>query len=100
MLTGDAVELRGTPRQAEEARYAPLMRMLAAQARDRGKRADIRASSRPLTQRESEVAVLLVEGCSDAVIASRLGVSVRTASWHVRKVLSRLAPPRSSSDAC
>ncbi|ANJ26357.1 helix-turn-helix domain-containing protein [Agromyces aureus] len=44
-----------------------------------------------LTERELEVAMLVVEGCSNRVAASRLYVSVRTVEVHVGRVFTKLA---------
>jgi DNA-binding CsgD family transcriptional regulator len=44
----------------------------------------------PVTRRQAEVLALLGEGCSDAAIAQRLGISVRTVSHHVEHILDRL----------
>ncbi|MCC6983307.1 MAG: helix-turn-helix transcriptional regulator [Bauldia sp.] len=52
----------------------------------------------PLTTREHEVLVLIAEGASNKMIASRLGISVHTAKFHVGSVLGKLGA-RSRSDA-
>jgi DNA-binding CsgD family transcriptional regulator len=44
----------------------------------------------PVTPRQAEVLALLGEGCSDAEIAHRLGISVRTVGHHVEHILDRL----------
>lgn len=43
-----------------------------------------------LTRRESEVAELLAEGCSDSAIAERLFISRRTAEHHVSSILAKV----------
>ena len=43
----------------------------------------------PLTPREHEVLALLAEGASNKVIARRLGISVHTAKFHVRRVTDK-----------
>lgn len=43
-----------------------------------------------LTPREIEVLALLAEGASNKVIASRLGISVHTAKFHVGSLLDKL----------
>ena len=44
-----------------------------------------------LSPRESQVLLLLVEGLSDAEIASRLGLADSTVGSHVRKILKKLS---------
>ena len=44
-----------------------------------------------LTERELEVLQLIVEGCSNSVIAERLYITVRTVKTHVRNILNKLA---------
>jgi len=44
----------------------------------------------PITRRQAEVLALLGEGCSDAEIAHRLGISVRTVGHHVEHIVDRL----------
>jgi non-specific serine/threonine protein kinase len=44
----------------------------------------------PLTRRETEVAQLVAEGLSNAEIAQRLVISVRTAQGHVENILRKL----------
>ncbi len=44
----------------------------------------------PLTERELEVLQLIVEGCSNAVIAERLFITVGTVKTHVRNILNKL----------
>jgi DNA-binding CsgD family transcriptional regulator len=43
-----------------------------------------------MTRREIEVALLLAEGCSNAVVARRLGISPHTARHHTQRVLDKL----------
>lgn len=43
-----------------------------------------------LTGRKSEVLALLAEGCSNKIIARRLGISVHTAKFHVATLLDKL----------
>jgi DNA-binding CsgD family transcriptional regulator len=43
-----------------------------------------------LTPREVEVALLLAEGCSNAVVARQLGISPHTARHHTQRVLGKL----------
>ncbi|HEY7801645.1 MAG TPA: helix-turn-helix transcriptional regulator, partial [Dehalococcoidia bacterium] len=44
-----------------------------------------------LTPREWDVLALLREGCTNDEIASRLGISVSTARYHVSEILGKLA---------
>jgi DNA-binding NarL/FixJ family response regulator len=44
----------------------------------------------PLTQREEEVLKLMAEGLRNKEIAARLGVTERTATFHVGNVLAKL----------
>ena len=46
-----------------------------------------------LTARQAEVALLLAQGCSNAEIASRLGMSYYTARNHTEQVLGKLGVP-------
>jgi DNA-binding NarL/FixJ family response regulator len=43
-----------------------------------------------LTERELEVLELIVEGCSNAIIAERLFITVGTVKTHVRNILNKL----------
>ncbi|NDJ19392.1 response regulator [Myxacorys almedinensis] len=44
----------------------------------------------PLTERELEVLQLIVDGCSNAVIAEKLFITVGTVKTHVRNILNKL----------
>lgn len=44
----------------------------------------------PLTDRELEILELIVAGCSNAVIADKLSISVGTVKTHVRNILNKL----------
>jgi DNA-binding NarL/FixJ family response regulator len=46
--------------------------------------------SHALTERELEVLQLIVEGCSNAVIAERLYITIGTVKTHVRNILNKL----------
>jgi DNA-binding CsgD family transcriptional regulator len=48
------------------------------------------ADALPITRRQAEVLTLLGDGRSDAEIALRLGISVRTVGHHVEHILERL----------
>jgi DNA-binding NarL/FixJ family response regulator len=53
---------------------------------------------RPLSQRERQVAELLVDGASNKVIARALDISVHTAKFHVTAILDKLGA-RNRADA-
>lgn len=44
----------------------------------------------PLTQRQREVATLMIKGCANREIAKHLGISVATVKDHVHAILARL----------
>jgi DNA-binding NarL/FixJ family response regulator len=44
-----------------------------------------------LTERELEVLQLIVEGCSNAIIAERLFITIGTVKTHVRNILNKLS---------
>ncbi|MBK1987607.1 response regulator transcription factor [Sphaerospermopsis aphanizomenoides BCCUSP55] len=44
-----------------------------------------------LTERELEVLQLIVEGCSNAIIAQRLFITIGTVKTHVRNILNKLS---------
>lgn len=60
------------------------------------KAADLKVRLSALTPRESEVLNLLVEGQSSKAIASRLGISVRTAEHHRAHIMEKLDAPSTS----
>jgi DNA-binding CsgD family transcriptional regulator len=74
-------QLRATP---DADRAAALLRELGEPGRPRPR------ASGPLTTRESEVLALLADGRSNAQIAARLHISLRTAEDHVSKILAKL----------
>jgi DNA-binding CsgD family transcriptional regulator len=78
----ETFERVGAARDADAA--AALLRELGAPGRSFPK------GYGPLTRRESEVLLLLAEGCSNADIADRLYISRRTAEHHVARILSKL----------
>jgi non-specific serine/threonine protein kinase len=57
------------------------------------------SGSLPLTQRETEVLRLLAEGLSDAAIARRLSISVKTVGGHVANILGKLDCPNRTAAA-
>jgi DNA-binding NarL/FixJ family response regulator len=48
------------------------------------------AADQPLTEREIEVLKLIAKGCSNKIVADRLGISEDTVKGHVRNILEKL----------
>ena len=57
------------------------------------KKADRKLRLDTLTPREAEILDLLVEGQPSKVVASRLGISVRTAEHHRARIMEKLGAP-------
>jgi DNA-binding NarL/FixJ family response regulator len=74
-----------TPQGAE---IAPESKTVAINAADA--EYDQMIAAYPLTERELEVLQLIVEGCSNAVIAEKLYITVGTVKTHVRNILNKL----------
>ena len=72
------------------ARLRAKLRAYGVQRVPRGPRADTRANPAGLTARQLEVLALLREGLTDAEIAQRLVLSVKTVNHHVSAVLDKL----------
>jgi DNA-binding CsgD family transcriptional regulator/tetratricopeptide (TPR) repeat protein len=72
------------------ARLRAKLRAFGVQRLPRGPRADTRANPAGLTARQLEVLALLREGLTDAEIAGRLVLSVKTVNHHVSAVLDKL----------
>ena len=72
------------------ARLRARLRACGVQRVPRGPRADTRANPAGLTARQLDVLALLREGLTDAEIAQRLVVSVKTVNHHVSAVLDKL----------
>ena len=72
------------------ARLRARLRACGVQRVPRGPRADTRANPAGLTARQLDVLALLREGLTDAEIAQRLVVSVKTVNHHVSAVLNKL----------
>ena len=92
---------RGRPLEAlailDRIGAVPLARRVRAELRGRGARSIPRGPSTPtrrnpagLTDRQVEVLRLLAEGLTNAEIADRLVVSVRTVDTHVAAILTKL----------
>ena len=86
----------GAPASAQAVRRDRGMRGLPV---PRGPRGAARSNAAGLTARELDVLGYLVEGLSDAEIASRLTLSERTVSHHVSAVLRKLRVPSRSRAA-
>jgi DNA-binding CsgD family transcriptional regulator/tetratricopeptide (TPR) repeat protein len=72
------------------ARLRRQMRARGTRAIPRGPHADTRANPVGLTRRQSQVLALVVEGLSNADIATRLCISPKTAEHHVAAIMGRL----------
>jgi FixJ family two-component response regulator len=57
---------------------------------NRARLLDVEARHETLTGREREILELLVEGLSNKVVASRLGISVRTAEHHHASIMRKM----------
>lgn len=84
----------------DELGAGPAARLVRTRLRDlgvdrvpRGPRPDTRAHPAGLTARQGEVLELLGEGLTNAEIAARLVVSVRTVDHHVSAILQKLGVP-------
>jgi DNA-binding NarL/FixJ family response regulator len=80
-------ELRAT---AAAARVRERLTALGVQRVPRGPNTSTRANPAGLTDRQLDVLVLLAEGLTNAEIAARLMLSVRTVDHHVAGVLDKL----------
>ena len=76
--------LEASARGAAELGMKPLQAAVAASL------AELRGGRSPLTDRELEVVGLVAEGLTNKEIATRLGLSVRTAENHVLNVMNKL----------
>lgn len=74
--------------QAHESTQEPESETTVIQAADPEYQAII--ETEPLTDRELEVLELIVAGCSNAIIADKLYISVGTVKTHVRSILNKL----------
>ena len=86
----------GAPASAQAVRRDRAMRGLPV---PRGPRGAARSNAAGLTARELDILGYLVEGLSDAEIATRLTLSERTVSHHVSAVLRKLGVPSRSRAA-
>jgi two-component system, NarL family, response regulator LiaR len=75
------------------------MRQSMVQSTDRNQTIEIRSiepeyeqvlASDPVTDREREVLELMVSGCTNAIVADRLFITVGTVKTHVRNILAKL----------
>jgi len=66
------------------------MRLEGVKGLPRGPRAGTKANPEGLTSREMEVLALLVEGLSNAEIARRLSISLKTVDHHISTILAKL----------
>ncbi|MCP6758212.1 MAG: response regulator transcription factor [Fischerella sp. CENA71] len=80
----------------QQAQQNPLKMEMAAETKTQAQNSDTSRTDEDLidpytlTERELEVLQLIVEGCSNAVIAERLYITVGTVKTHVRNILNKL----------
>jgi DNA-binding CsgD family transcriptional regulator/tetratricopeptide (TPR) repeat protein len=97
LQSGDEVAMQEALRVFDDLGAEPAARLARRRLREagvrhlpRGPRASTREHPAGLTERQAEVLTLLTEGLTNAEIADRLVVSVRTVDHHVAAVLQKL----------
>jgi DNA-binding CsgD family transcriptional regulator/tetratricopeptide (TPR) repeat protein len=89
LIIESLAELEDLTASAAIAWVLPKLKALGIQHRPRRKAASTRANPARLTARQLEVVALLAEGLTNAEIANRLVVSVRTVESHVAAALAK-----------